>query len=188
MAEHANGWKFVTSRQMRAQGIDGAHVRYRQDEQGRWVVTDLYVHVAERDELNAMALRSISLARLEARANAPDAIDPGSDDDDGLTVAELRNRGREIVKRETGDDAKTADSGATWDAGGTDALGRPDGSDPEAFYRRVAELYSRFAEETNAPAKALAVEARVPVTTAHRWVREARRRGFLPAGRKGRAG
>ena len=28
----------------------------------------------------------------------------------------------------------------------------------------------------------------VPVTTAHRWVKEARRRGFLPPGRKGRRG
>jgi len=28
----------------------------------------------------------------------------------------------------------------------------------------------------------------VPVTTAHRWVKEARRRGFLPPGQKGRRG
>ncbi len=40
----------------------------------------------------------------------------------------------------------------------------------------------------NRPAVELAEVNGVPVTTAHRWVKEARRRGFLPPGRKGRRG
>ncbi len=34
----------------------------------------------------------------------------------------------------------------------------------------------------------LAKEADVPVGTVHRWILEARRRGFLPPARQGRAG
>lgn len=65
---------------------------------------------------------------------------------------------------------------------------RPDRTGPEEFYARVAAAYVEFAALSKAPAKMIAAEAGVPLTTAHRWVREARRRGFLPAGRKGRAG
>lgn len=67
-------------------------------------------------------------------------------------------------------------------------LTRPDGTDPEGFSRRVAEAYVEAASATRAPATVLAEEAGVPVTTVHRWVREARQRGHLPPARKGRAG
>lgn len=67
-------------------------------------------------------------------------------------------------------------------------LSRPDGTDPDAFSHRVATAYLAAVESTGAPAKALAEEAGVPVTTVHRWIREARQRGHLPPARKGRAG
>lgn len=67
-------------------------------------------------------------------------------------------------------------------------LTRPDGLDPEAFYRRVAEAYVDVLSRTTAIAPALAEEAGVPVATVHRWIGEARRRGFLNPARKGRAG
>ncbi|MGV9805554.1 hypothetical protein [Micromonospora chersina] len=67
-------------------------------------------------------------------------------------------------------------------------LTRPDGTDPDGFSRRVAEAYAEAARATRAPATVLAEEADVPVTTVHRWVREARQRGHLPPARKGRAG
>jgi len=67
-------------------------------------------------------------------------------------------------------------------------LARPDGTDPEGFSRRVAAAYSDVVATTPHPAKVLAEEAGVPVTTVHRWILEARRRGFLPRARKGRAG
>src|SRR5690606_11112764 len=67
-------------------------------------------------------------------------------------------------------------------------LGRPNGSDPDEFYRQVAEAYGIAAAESQRPAMLLASEAGVPVTTIHRWVREARLRGLLPRGWKGRAG
>jgi hypothetical protein len=67
-------------------------------------------------------------------------------------------------------------------------LTRPDGSNPDAFYRQVADAYRDAVQDTNKVAKALAEEAGVPVGTVHRWILEARRRGFLPSARQGRAG
>jgi hypothetical protein len=67
-------------------------------------------------------------------------------------------------------------------------LSRPDGSDPEGFYRRVAETYSAIVQHTSRPAKVMAEEAGVPVASVHRWIFEARRRGLLPPARQGRAG
>jgi hypothetical protein len=67
-------------------------------------------------------------------------------------------------------------------------LARPDGTDPDGFYRKVAEAYSEIVVTSASPAKVIAEEAEVPVTTVHRWINEARRRGFLPPARKGRAG
>lgn len=67
-------------------------------------------------------------------------------------------------------------------------LTRPDGTDPDGFSRRVAAAYREAYKRTRTPAKALAEEAGVPVTTVHRWVREARRSGHLPKARRGRAG
>jgi hypothetical protein len=67
-------------------------------------------------------------------------------------------------------------------------LPRPDGSNPDAFYRQVADGYRDALKDTNKVAKVLAEEADVPVVTVHRWILEARRRGFLPRARKGRVG
>lgn len=59
---------------------------------------------------------------------------------------------------------------------------------PSAFYEDVAREYLHAIRVSSKPAVLMAEAAGVPVSTAHRWVREARRRGFLPAGQKGRAG
>jgi len=67
-------------------------------------------------------------------------------------------------------------------------LTRPDGSNPYAFYRQVADAYRDVLQTNKKVAVALAEEANVPVGTVHRWVLEARRRGFLPAAKQGRAG
>lgn len=62
---------------------------------------------------------------------------------------------------------------------------RPDGTDPDGFYRRVADRYAELVITTNAPARDIAAESGVPVTTVHRWIREARRRGHLAPARQG---
>jgi hypothetical protein len=63
--------------------------------------------------------------------------------------------------------------------------GRSYGDD---FYRRVAEVYGALAVGSSRPAVVIAEANGVPVRTVHRWIYEARRRGFLPAGSQGRAG
>ena len=67
-------------------------------------------------------------------------------------------------------------------------LTRPDGSDPDGFAERVAAAYREYVMETRSPALKIAKEAGVPVGTARGWIKEARRRGKLPQGHKGRAG
>ena len=67
-------------------------------------------------------------------------------------------------------------------------LHRPSGDDPEGFYKAVATHYRWHAALGNKPAADIAEAAGVPVGTAHRWIREARIRGFLPKGRQGAVG
>jgi hypothetical protein len=59
---------------------------------------------------------------------------------------------------------------------------------PDRFYKQVAAVYTQLAAHGNRPAADLAEANGVPLTTAHRWVREARRRGFLLRGQKGHSG
>jgi hypothetical protein len=59
---------------------------------------------------------------------------------------------------------------------------------PPKFYEEVAWAYRELAAQGNRPAMELAEANGVPVTTVHRWIKEARRRGFLPPGQKGRRG
>jgi hypothetical protein len=172
---HGNGWVHMGNPPY---GADGLHVRVRRDpESGRWVVTDVYLH---GKELTAESMRrGISVPRIEAYLNRPGGADPGSADDDGLEVAEMRRRAHLLAEKRREERAAGVSRGA---------LVRPDRTDPESFYALVASAYGQYAAESKAPAKAIADEAGVPVSTAHRWVREARRRGFLPPGQKGKAG
>lgn len=59
---------------------------------------------------------------------------------------------------------------------------------PDGFYADVARRYSALLRTSDRPAADIAEASGIPVTTVHRWVKEARRRGFLPPGRRGRAG
>lgn len=56
---------------------------------------------------------------------------------------------------------------------------------PDSFYEKVAEQYLAAAAASARPAAELAERSDVPVSTVHRWVKEARRRGLLPRGRRG---
>jgi hypothetical protein len=61
---------------------------------------------------------------------------------------------------------------------------------PDAFYQRVGELYTMLADAgSRRPAQEIAdANEGVEVTTVHRWIKEARRRGLLGSGRRGKAG
>ncbi len=64
------------------------------------------------------------------------------------------------------------------------------GPRPDAFYAEVASAYRWLVieEGSRRPVLDLAKANRVPPSTAHRWIREARRRGILGPGVRGRAG
>jgi hypothetical protein len=59
---------------------------------------------------------------------------------------------------------------------------------PDDFYRQVADAYRWLAVTSPRPAVVLADANRVPETTTRRWVKEARRRGLLAPGQRGRRG
>jgi hypothetical protein len=62
------------------------------------------------------------------------------------------------------------------------------GPKPDEFYRRFGEIYGKAVGASTQPAKDLADTWELPVTTVHRWIREARRRGYLPPAEQGRRG
>jgi hypothetical protein len=61
-----------------------------------------------------------------------------------------------------------------------------EGAKGDEFYRRVGEIYAKAALASPRPAADLAEAWDVPLSTVHRWVRVARRRGHLPPTEKGR--
>lgn len=148
---------------------------------GRLVLSGLRIDGSPTAEL----LRSIPVGRIEAAANAQLAVI----DDVVVTTAAVHARPRPLAAP-----VGHADDG--WET--TDpvrAVNRPHPPDlarlrgrPDVFYREVADFYLDLAQSSHRPATDLAERHGVPVSTAHRWVKEARRRGFLPPGRPGKAG
>jgi hypothetical protein len=165
----------------------GAHIKIS-DEHGRWVITDVYVH---GPEVTATMLRDVPAGQLNLIMNLLKGWDHWTiaeahegtgqwvlaDPDKEPSLAGLRKRALHAPS------ALPAPHDTE-----RPRLGRPDGTDPDRFYALVAAAYREYAPQTRAPAVEIAREAAVPVGTARVWVREARRRGKLPPGRKGKAG
>lgn len=150
------------------------------------MITDLYLHSA--DGITPPTVRSLSIRRLEAEltllasprpASLRDtpilsmvyhsAIDGDAPDTPEPSLAALRARRPLPLPTEQ-----------------RPTLTRPDGTGSGEFYRHVAAAYTEYATATHAPAVNISIEADVPVRTVHRWIAEARRRGFLPAAKTGR--
>jgi hypothetical protein len=135
-------------------------------------VDDLYLAGPAMD---SGALRRLSIAALETRANAP----------------EMQERMERNSREPTTDEHRAAAAKHYGSVGRRRArlsVPPPPRAKPDVFYKRVADVYRELVGWTNRPAVELAEANGVPVTTAHRWVKEARRRGFLPPGQKGRRG
>lgn len=167
-------------------GAGGIHARVR-NRGGRTVITELYVH---GDDITSTTVRAIPIGRIEAMANTPGATVRSRED--GRTLAgplvalAAAGRGGDVPMSELRE--RVPDAPAENHRAEREPLARPDGSDPAEFSRRVARAYSDAVVKTSKPAKFLADEANVPVGTVHRWIREARQRGFLPPARRGKAG
>lgn len=185
-----------------------AWVRFS-DRNGRLVITELYL--VDDNRLETDSLRALPLGRIDAWVNGEAAdevrasLDMPSPDlrraatywATWLNPEKERNqhwvtdmlaaqvKGSGVRQAPMGKVAPVEPVESLPDA----ALDVPAGGDyGDDFYREVAWLYQLLARAVRAPAKALAEANDVPVTTARRWVKEARARGFLPAGRAGKAG
>jgi transposase-like protein len=157
---------------------------------GRLVLTGLRIE----GEPTAQILRSIPVGRIEAAANAQlTAVD-----DAVVPAAVLRRRpsaAHQPQASEQGWDTTSparAQARPTEPAGTVLELAQQRGGTrrrhPDDFYRHVAAAYLSLAQASSRPAAELAEANGVPVSTTHRWIKEARHRGFLPPGRPGKAG
>lgn len=173
------------------------HVRVVADAGGRLGLAELRIVGEPTSEL----LRAIPVGRIEAAANAQLTVV-----DDAVTPGSVRAHERRRTAGRPGPNGRpdrnggaNAEPGAgTWadaDPGGWAAPGpgraagapRTQGR-PDRFYAEIADAYRHLAPSSRRPAGELAARYDVPVTTVHRWVKEARRRGFLAPGRPGKAG
>jgi hypothetical protein len=169
---------------VRVDGVEGAVVLAKTIEsEGRRIIVDLVLSGNPwAPGINSTVLRGLPIGWIESMINTPEARRVLTEQDAGndLTYTALERRSRaEFIE---GDQLPYAI------AAETPRLARPDGSDPEAFYRQVADAYNAAVARSSKVAPLLAEEAGVPIPTVHRWIAEARRRGFLPPARRGKAG
>lgn len=134
---------------------------------GRWIVDQV---LFSNFRVTARDLRDLPLGKIEAWVNQ--LAQQGLADPDKTKLSDTVQFGIE--------------GQAVW----VDAL--PDaptsGAKPDEFYRRIAEIYGKAALVSPRPAAELAEAWEVPLSSVHRWVRVARRRGYLPPTEKGRKG
>lgn len=129
--------------------------------------------VSER--IDSALMKKLSVRFLGAAINLPEVTSLPPADAQAFT-----DSARDLLLRHIPGDRESP-------APARERLTRPDGTDPDGFYRRVADAYREVSVTTRAVAPVLAEEAGVPVATVHRWVMEARRRGFLPPSRRGKS-
>lgn len=158
------------------------HVRVAAGAGGRLGLAELRIIGEPTSEV----LRAIPVGRIEAAANAQLTVV-----DDAVSPMPASPHRRHRPSR-----GRPGDSLDGWDAptpagpaapGDAERSGRPRGR-PDRFYADIADAYRQLAQTSRRPAADLAARHEVPLTTAHRWIKEARRRGFLAPGRPGKAG
>jgi hypothetical protein len=155
------GWLLASNQQ-----TDRVAVRFAKNEAGRWEPVELRMDADRRVPLASMESAANGIARehLEERLHwdePPQQWRPPS-----LQPGQLWNPKAPRLRAKVLPGARKSD----------------------VFYQRVAALYSQRATQSSRPAVEMANANGVPVTTVHRWVKEARRRGFLPPGQRGRRG
>jgi hypothetical protein len=184
------------------------HVRMR-DIDGRLRPTELYIG-PDSAPLDSTSLRKINLGALEAAVNggrlgadlrlkmkapAPDLERAASYFDSTLNPAKVNHWAAQMLFAQVpGSGVRQAQPNKSErvlhvhdpvDAHLAVPKRRPYGDD---FYRDVAALYEELVAAGEAYGPAIADANAVMLTQVHRWVREARRRGFLPEGTRGKVG
>jgi hypothetical protein len=157
------------------------HVRVASGSGGRLGLAELRIIGEPTSDL----LRAIPVGRIEAAANAQLAVI-----DDAVSPRPPRHRRHPTRPPGDGNDQGWEQPSSRSPAASATApprAGRSRGR-PDRFYADIADTYRHLAQTSRRPAGELAARHDVPVTTAHRWIKEARRRGFLAPGRPGKAG
>jgi hypothetical protein len=147
-------------------------------------------YLAAENGIDGGMLRAIPMGQVEALANwsaAAEILKECIRSEAGAPVRDLGNFWREVVP----DDSRELQF-ANWmlprrewqdvPPGRLDIP--PAGKKPDGFYRDVAEKYGALAASCRDPATRMAEANKVPRSTVHRWVKEARRRGLMQPGRK----
>jgi hypothetical protein len=156
---------------------DWVYVRVQENEHGRLVITEVYL---ARERVDSAALRSLPLGRIEAEAN--------------MVASDIRAKLKEAPR--PGIEPLTPEPRPPWESREIISptphllhLVVPKGTKPDKFYQEAAELYTQLAKwGSRRPAADLAERSGVPVASVHRWIAEARRRGYLPPAGRGRRG
>ena len=157
---------------------DWVYARVQENEHGRLVITEL--HLA-RDRVDSAALRELPLGRIEALANSS----PIAED----------IRAKLSCQPRPGVEPLSPESRSRWESRKIISptphlphLAVPKGTKPDRFYKEAADLYAELALHSRRPAADLAERSGVSVASVHRWIAEARRRGYLPPAERGRRG
>jgi len=141
-------------------------VRLRGREGGRLEIVEM--RIADPTGLTGTSLRDIPLGQLEALANCPELAQSIRDAMRGVTLTHFP-----ISTMEQPPIRLDVPSGRK--------------RKPDDFYRAVAAAYRWLSHQSPRPAEEIATRNDVPVTTVHRWVKEARHRGFAVPGRRRRS-
>jgi hypothetical protein len=154
------------------------YVRVQENEHGRLVITEL--HLA-RERIDSAALRELPVGRVEALANSP------------AIAEDIRAKLHKAPR--PGVEPLSPESRSRWESRRNISptphllhLAVPKGTKPDRFYKEAAELYAELATQSRRPAADLAERSGVSVASVHRWIAEARRRGYLPPAERGRRG
>jgi hypothetical protein len=161
-----------------AEEPDWVYVRVQENEHGRLVITELHL---TRERVDSAALRELPLGRIEALANSS----PFAED--------IRAKLHDPLR--PGVEPLSPESRSRWEPRKIISptphllhLAVPKGTKPDKFYKEAAELYAKLATESRRPAADLAERSGVAAASVHRWIAEARRRGYLPPAERGRRG
>lgn len=169
-------------------GFDGdLYIRFEELPDGRLVAAELHARSAS-GQLTGTDLRKISLGQIETSTNSPITGD--------MLRHRIRNQAEQArVKKQfarlwpeiVAVGTKEAMDGLVelgyWASTKLDIPTTR--KKPDAFYEQVANVYAALLNQgVSYPAAGLAEANGVAVTTVHRWIKEARRRGLLPPARR----
>ena len=173
--------------------MKGGYVGYRDDDSEVWAFVRFRVVDGDRFEVATVSvgsddravdsndLRAVPLGRIVVFANGPGKDRLKARLNEHFDIELALGGATEVITQEAERSQRKPRTKLDIPAG--------PGRHPDDFYRRVAALYMYLAQHGDRPAADIAEANGIAnVSTVHRWIKEARRRGFLNPGQAGKAG